>query len=43
LRVEGAFSIKHIFGEHVPAKKFANMAKEMAMKVSLYNLLIATV
>jgi len=43
-RVEGAFScIKRIFGEYVTAKKFANMAKEMAMKASLYNLFIATV
>ena len=37
--VEGAFScIKHIFGEHVSAKKFVNMAKELATKVSLYNI-----
>ena len=37
--VEGAFScIKRIFGEYVSAKKFVNMAKEMATKVSLYNL-----
>jgi len=43
-RVEGAFScIKRIFGEYVTAKKFVNMAKEMAMKASLYNLFIATV
>jgi hypothetical protein len=43
-RVEGAFScIKRIFGEYVTAKKFTNMAKEMAMKASLYNLFIATV
>ena len=40
-RVEGAFScIKRIFGEYVTAKKFVNMAKEMAMKASLYNLFI---
>ena len=39
--VEGAYSsIKRIFGEHVSAKKFVNMAKEMATKVSLYNLFI---
>ena len=43
-RVEGAFScIKRIFGEYVSAKKFVNMAKEMAMKASLYNLFIAIV
>lgn len=43
-RVEGVFScIKRIFGEYVSAKKFVNMAKEMAMKASLYNLFIATV
>jgi hypothetical protein len=37
--VEAAYScIKRIFGEYVSAKKFVNMAKEMATKVSLYNL-----
>ncbi|TLM99946.1 IS5 family transposase [bacterium] len=37
--VEGAFSvIKRIFGEYVSAKKFVNMAKEMTIKTSLYNL-----
>ncbi len=37
-RVEGAFScIKRIFGEYVTAKKFVNMAKEMAMKAYIYN------
>jgi len=37
--VEGAYSsIKRIFGEYVSAKKFVNMAKEMATKVSLYNI-----
>jgi hypothetical protein len=37
--VEGAYScIKCIFGEYVSAKKFVNMAKEMATKVWLYNL-----
>jgi transposase len=37
--VECAFSvIKRIFGEYVSAKKFVNMAKEMSMKVSLYNM-----
>jgi len=37
--VEGAFSaIKRIFGEYVSAKKFVNMAKEMVIKTSLYNL-----
>lgn len=39
--VEGAYSsIKRIFGEYVSAKKFVNMANEMATKVSLYNLFI---
>src|SRR3990170_7140142 len=39
--VEGAFSaIKRIFGEYVSAKKYVNMAKEMTIKVSLYNLFI---
>lgn len=43
-RVEGAFScIKRIFGEYVTAKKFVNMAKEMAMKASIYNAFIAMV
>lgn len=37
--VEGAYScIKRIFGEYVSARKFVNMAKEMAAKVSLYNM-----
>jgi hypothetical protein len=37
-RVEGAFSvIKRVFGEYVTAKKFVNMAREMAMKASIYN------
>jgi IS5 family transposase len=37
--VEGAYScIKRIFGEYVSAKRFMNMAREMAMKVSLYNM-----
>ena len=41
-RVEGAFScIKRIFGEYVSAKKFVNMAREMAMKASIYNAFIA--
>ena len=39
--VEAAYSsIKRIFGEHVSAKKFVNMAQEMTTKVSLYNLFI---
>jgi len=43
-RVEGTFScIKRIFGEYVTAKKFVNMAKEMAMKASIYNAFIAMV
>jgi len=37
-RVEGAFSvIKRVFGEYVSAKKFVNMAREMAMKALIYN------
>ncbi len=37
-RVESAFSvIKRVFGEYVTARKFVNMAKEMAMKASIYN------
>jgi hypothetical protein len=37
--VEGAYSvIKRIFGEYVSAKKFVNMAQEMATKISLYNM-----
>src|SRR3989454_7215201 len=37
-RVEGAFSVmKRVFGEYVPARKFVNMAREMAMKASIYN------
>ena len=37
-RVEGAFSvIKRIFGEYVVARKFANMAGEIAMKADIYN------
>jgi len=40
-RVEGAFSvIKRVFGEYVTARKFVNMAKEIATKASIYNSLI---
>lgn len=40
--MEGAFScIKRIFGEYVTAKKFVNMAREMAMKASIYNMFMA--
>lgn len=43
-RVEGTFScIKRTFGEYVTAKKFVNMAKEMAMKAYIYNRFIAMV
>ena len=43
-RVEGAFScIKRIFGEYVTARKFVNMAREMTMKASLYNLFIGMI
>ena len=37
---ETAFSsLKRTYGEHVSATRFQNMVKEMALKVSLYNLL----
>jgi len=37
-RIEGAYScIKRTFGEYVSAKKFVKLAKEMAMKASIYN------
>jgi len=37
-RAEGAFSsVKRIFGEYVSAKRFRNMAREMLLKVSIYN------
>ena len=37
-RAEGAFSsMKRAFGEHVSARRFANMAKEMLLKASIYN------
>lgn len=40
--VETAFSsIKRLFGEHVTARKYANMAQEMVLKASLYNLFTA--
>ncbi len=43
-RVEEAFSfIKRVFGEHMSAKRFVNMAKEMAMKAYLYNIFIASI
>ena len=36
---ETAFSsIKRTYGEHVSATRFQNMVKEIALKVSLYNL-----
>ena len=41
-RAEGAFScIKRIFGEYISARKFVNMAKEMLLKVSIYNTFMA--
>ena len=41
-RVEGAFScIKRIFREYVTARKFVNMAKEMLLKVFIYNTFMA--
>jgi len=37
-RAEAVFSaLKRIFGEHVNAKKYANMAQEMLLKAALYN------
>lgn len=37
--VETAFSsIKRMFGEHVTARKFPNMVRELILKVSLYNI-----
>ena len=33
-------SLKRMFGEHVCAKKFPNMVKEMMLKASLYNLFL---
>ena len=43
-RVEGVFScIKRVFGEYVTAKKFVNMAREMALKASIYNAFMAMV
>jgi transposase len=37
--VETVFSsIKRMFGEHVTARKFSNMAKELILKASLYNM-----
>lgn len=39
-RAEGVFScMKRSFGEHVTAKKYVNMVKEMLLKASLYNFL----
>ena len=39
---ETVFScIKRMFGEYVKARKFHNMAKELMIKASLYNMFIA--
>jgi Transposase DDE domain len=39
--VEGVFSsIKRIFEDHVSARKFPNMIKEIMIKASLYNMFI---
>jgi Transposase DDE domain len=36
---ETAFSsIKRMFGEHVTARKFSNMVKEIFLKATLYNM-----
>lgn len=38
---ESVFSaIKRMFGEYVMARKYANMAKEMLLKVSLYSMFV---
>jgi hypothetical protein len=40
-RIEGAFSIiKNVVGEYVKTTKFVKMAREMAMKASIYNTFI---
>ena len=40
-RVEETFSIiKRVFGENITATKFVNMAREMAVKTSIYNMFI---
>ena len=36
-------SMKRMFGEHVSARKFPNMIKEMFMKASLYNMFNGTI
>lgn len=39
---ESAFSsLKRTFGEHVTARKFPNMVREMMLKAALYNLFIS--
>lgn len=39
--VESAFStLKRTFGEYISARKMRNIANEMTIKASLYNLLI---
>jgi hypothetical protein len=39
-RAESVFScMKRLFGEHVTAKKYVNMVKEIFLKAALYNLL----
>jgi hypothetical protein len=35
-------SIKRMFGEYVSARKFPNMAKELILKASLYNMFTTT-
>jgi hypothetical protein len=40
--VETVFScIKRTFGEHVTARKFQNMTKQLIIKASLYNMFVA--
>jgi hypothetical protein len=41
IAVESVFSsLKRMFSEHVMAKKYMNMVKELTLKVSLYNLFL---
>ena len=40
--VETVFSaiLKRMFGEHMTARKYLNMVKEIFLKASLYNVLV---
>ena len=35
--------MKRMFGEHIMAKKYPNMVKEMFLKASLYNMFSKTI